>query len=72
MQQQTFRAKRGDVLVWHAWLVPAWHADLTTEDAENAVTHSCLRDVAPLSWEDGNAPPVRSHQGRAYYTPRAI
>ena len=67
-----FGPSGGDVLVWHAWLVPAWHADLTTEDAENAVTHSCLRDVAPLSWEDGNAPPVRSHQGRAYYTPRAI
>jgi hypothetical protein len=35
MQQQTFRAKRGDVLVWLAWLVPPLaFADLTTEDPE--------------------------------------
>ncbi|MFL6353436.1 MAG: phytanoyl-CoA dioxygenase family protein, partial [Bryobacteraceae bacterium] len=67
MPEQTFRATRGDILVWHAGLVHGGMPISQQRTRKSVVTHYCPREVASLSWESG-CPSVRSHESRGYYT----
>jgi hypothetical protein len=67
MPEQTFLAKRGDILLWHAGLVHGGMPISQQRTRKSVVTHYCPREVAPLSWESGCAS-VQSHDSCAYYT----
>jgi SAM-dependent methyltransferase/ectoine hydroxylase-related dioxygenase (phytanoyl-CoA dioxygenase family) len=67
MSQQTFVAKRGDILVWHAGLVHGGMPISQERTRKSVVTHYCPREVAPLSWES-SSPSVHTQNGQAYYT----
>jgi hypothetical protein len=67
MAQQTFIAKRGDVLLWHPGLAHGGMPISQQRTRKSVVTHYCPKEVAPLFWEHGKSL-VRSHQGQAYYT----
>lgn len=67
MPQRTFRAKRGDILVWHAGLVHGGMPISRQKTRKSVVTHYCPREVAPLAWESSRAS-LQWHEGRAHYT----
>jgi hypothetical protein len=67
MAQETFAAKRGDVLIWHAGLVHGGMPISQEHTRKSVVTHYCPREVAPLPFER-RSPPWQSYRDQAYYT----
>ena len=62
---QLFAGRKGDVLLYHPGLV---HGELAPDSGTRAaiVAHYCPREVAPLTFEQGD-PAIRSHAGVASY-----
>lgn len=67
MSEQTFLAKRGDVLFWAADLVHGGRPVSPLATRKSVVTHYCPAELAPLIWEHRPAV-LRNHAGQAYYS----
>lgn len=67
LKRETFIAKRGDVLLWHADLAHGGSPISLVRSRKSIVTHYCPREVAPLYFE--NVPAlVRKHDASSYYS----
>ena len=63
---QTFLAKKGDVLLWHADLAHGGMPISVNTTRASVVTHYCPREVASLTFERGRTA-MRSHHDQAWY-----
>ena len=62
----TFIARKGDVLLWHADLAHGGRPIATDKTRASVVTHYCPAEVAPLTFERGDAA-LRSYEDVAWY-----
>jgi hypothetical protein len=67
LSEQTFQAKRGDVLFWAADLVHGGRPVSPLATRKSVVTHYCPAELAPLIWEHRPAV-LRKHADEAYYS----
>jgi hypothetical protein len=67
MKRESFIAKRGDVLFWHADLAHGGSPILLNRSRKSLVTHYCPREVAPLYFENVPAT-IRAHGVSGYYS----
>jgi phytanoyl-CoA hydroxylase len=68
LRRETFLAKRGDVLFWHADLAHGGSPISLNRSRKSVVTHYCPREVAPLYFENVAAPTICKHGMNAYYS----
>ena len=67
LKRESFIAKRGDMLFWHADLAHGGSPIVMNRSRKSVVTHYCPKEVAPLYFE--NVPAViRKHGTSSYYT----
>jgi phytanoyl-CoA hydroxylase len=67
LKRETFIAKRGDVLFWHADLAHGGSPISLKRSRKSVVTHYCPREVAPLYFENVPAT-IRKHGACDCYT----
>lgn len=67
MDRETFLAKRGDVLIWHADLVHGGGPISAERTRRSVVTHYCSKFTSPLFAEQQSVP-FYDHLGRGFYT----
>jgi phytanoyl-CoA hydroxylase len=66
LRKEGFRAKRGDVLFWHADLAHGGAAISKHQTRKSIVTHYCPKEVCPLYVEAAHFA-MRQHAQRSYY-----
>jgi hypothetical protein len=68
LNREKFRAKRGDVLIWHADLAHGGSPISKQKSRKSIVTHYCPREIAPLYFEFGKKKIIKKHSQVGYYT----
>lgn len=67
-EEQTFLARKGDVLIWAADLAHGGKPFTLDQTRRSIVTHYCPRDVAPLYFESGPREIYRHRSGNYFST----
>ena len=67
MSSETFLARRGDVLIWHADLAHGGKPISSNETRRSIVTHYCSKYASPIFAEQFKAP-FHDHKGKGFYT----